>query len=187
MDYKKYVDLSIDYKTYQELFVVKSNNPSAYTYGEYIQMNEHRSSRLDRTFNLSEDQKSIALNCEPRTWLVITEHWCGDASQTVPVMAKIVEASNGKINFRLVFRDEVPDLMNAHLTNGGMAVPKIIQLNDNFELLNDWGPRPEEAQNFVMQIKSNPETASNYIEELQKWYAKDKQQSTLNELLGLLN
>jgi len=187
MDYKKYVESSVDYKTYQEQFVIKSKNPSAYTYGEYIQMNEHRSSRLDRTFNLSEEQKIIAQNCEPRTWLVISEHWCGDASQTVPVMAKIAEASNGKINFRLVYRDEVPEIMNAHLTNGGMAVPKIIQLNNDFELINDWGPRPAEAQNFVIQIKSNPETAANYIEELQKWYAKDKQQSTVTELLALLS
>ena len=187
MNYKNYVDASVDYTSYQELFVIKSKSPSGYTYGEYIPMNEHRSSRLDRTFFLSEEQKATAANCSFRTWLVISEHWCGDASQTVPVMAKIAEASQGKINLRLVYRDEVPELMNAHLTNGGMAVPKIIQLDEHFELINDWGPRPVAAQNLVTQLKSNPETAANYIEELQKWYAKDKQQSTVKELLDLLN
>ena len=186
MDYRKYVDISVDYISYQDLFITKSNNPSAYTYGEYIPMNQHRSNRLDRTFSLTDDEIAVIKNCTPRTWLIISEHWCGDASQTVPVMAKIAQASEGKINFRLVYRDEVPELMNAHLTNGGMAVPKIIQLDENFELINDWGPRPTEAQELLIKLKSNPETANSYIEELQKWYSQDKQKSTVKELLQLL-
>ena len=64
-----------------------------------------------------------------------------------------------------------------------MAVPKIVQLDTGAQLLADWGPRPAEAQELVIALKSNPETASNYTEELHKWYAKDKQQSTVNELL----
>ena len=76
--------------------------------------------------------------------------------------------------------------MYAHLTNSGMAVPKIIQLDENFELINDWGPRPAEAQELLIKLKSNPETANSYIEELQKWYSQDKQKSTVKELLQLL-
>jgi hypothetical protein len=186
MDYKNYFDESVDYLTYQNEFITKSNNPSAYNFGEYIPMNQHRSARIDRTFELSEEQNHIAKATTNRTWLVISEHWCGDASQIIPVMNKIAEASEGKINFRLVYRDEVPDLMNAHLTNGGMAVPKIIQLDEHFELFNDWGPRPKAAQEMVIKLKSDPETAANYIEELHKWYAHDKQKSTVAELLDLL-
>ena len=73
--------------------------------------------------------------------------------------------------------------MQAHLTNGGMAVPKIVKLDTHAHLLYDWGPRPVKAQELVIALKSNPETSSNYSEELHKWYAKDKQQSTVNELL----
>ena len=187
MDYSKYVSESVDYASYQELFVIKSENPDEYAFGEYIPMNQHRSSRLDRTFELSEDHIKLAQHCSPRTWLVISEHWCGDASQIIPVMAKIAQASQGKLNFRLVYRDEVPELMQAHLTNGGMAVPKLIQLDENFELINDWGPRPKAAQEMVIKLKSDPETAANYIEELHKWYAKDKQQSTVSELMELIS
>ncbi|MEY3965069.1 MAG: hypothetical protein RL263_238 [Bacteroidota bacterium] len=187
MEYSKYVSKSVDYASYQELFVIKSENPDDYHYGEYIPMNQHRSSRLDRTFKLSEEQIKLAQECSPRTWLVISEHWCGDASQIVPVMAKIAQASQGKINFQLVYRDEVPKLMQAHLTNGGMSVPKLIQLDENSELINDWGPRPKAAQEMVIKLKSDPETAANYIEELHKWYAKDKQQSTVSELMELIS
>jgi hypothetical protein len=77
--------------------------------------------------------------------------------------------------------------MQAHLTNGGMSVPKLIQLDENSELINDWGPRPKAAQEMVIKLKSDPETAANYIEELHKWYAKDKQQSTVSELMELIS
>lgn len=185
MNYSEYLDKAVDYTSYQSLFVEKSENPESYTYGQYIPMNLQRSSRLDRTFKLTEEQLKIAQGAPPQTWLVISEHWCGDASQTVPVMAKIAEASGGNIRLRFVYRDEVPELMQAHLTNGGMAVPKIVQLDPQNRLINDWGPRPVEAQNLVIKLKSNPETAANYSEELHRWYAKDKQQSTVKELLEL--
>lgn len=187
MNYTTYLEQSVDYKAYQDLFIQKNENPEAYTYGQYVPMNHQRSNRLDRTFKLSEEQIASIQNIAKQTWLVISEHWCGDASQTVPVMAKIAEASNGNITLRFVYRDEVPELMQAHLTNGGMAVPKIIQLNSQNDLLADWGPRPKEAQELVLTLRANPETASNYSEELHKWYAKDKQQSTVNELLLLAN
>ena len=185
VNYSEYLDKAVEYTSYQSLFVEKSENPDSYTYGQYIPMNLQRSSRLDRTFKLTEEQVKIAQNAPQQTWLVISEHWCGDASQTVPVMAKIAEASQGNISLRLVYRDEVPELMQAHLTNGGMAVPKIVQLDAQNQLINDWGPRPIEAQNLVIKLKSNPETAAKYSEELHKWYAKDKQQSTVKELLEL--
>jgi hypothetical protein len=183
MNYSQYLENAVEYSAYQELFIQKSENPDAYTYGQYVPMNLQRSSRLDRTFKLNEEQLEKAANAPAQTWLVISEHWCGDASQTVPVMAKIAEASQGKITLRLVYRDEVPELMQAHLTNGGMSVPKIVKLDSNAQLVADWGPRPAEAQELVMALKSNPETASNYTEKLHTWYAVDKQQSTVNELL----
>ena len=183
MNYSEYLENAVDYTAYQDLFEKKSENPEADAYAQYIPMNLQRSSRLDRTFKLNEEQLEKAAQVPAQTWLVISEHWCGDASQSVPVMAKIADASQGKITLRLVYRDEVPELMQAHLTNGGMAVPKIIKLNENDQLLADWGPRPEEAQQLVKSIKANPETADNYIELLHRWYALNKQQSTVNELL----
>ncbi len=183
MNYQEYCDNAVNYASYQELFVRKSENPDAYTYGQYVPMNLQRSRRLDRTFILSDSQRQAIQQAPKQTWLVISEHWCGDASQTVPIMAKIAEVSAGAINLKLVYRDEVPDLMQAHLTNGGMAVPKIIKLSTEFQLLGDWGPRPQAAQELVTALRANPETVANYSEELHKWYAKDKQQSTVLELI----
>ena len=183
MNYTPFIEQAHDYTSYQEMFMVKSSNPELYNYGEYIPMNAQRSQRIDKTFQLNEEQIQQIQNIEAQIWLVITEHWCGDASQIVPVIAKFAQESQGKIQLKLVYRDEVTELMNAHLTNGGMAVPKIVKLDTKHQLLGDWGPRPKAAQEMVIKLKSNPDTASTYIEELHRWYAKDKQQSVTDELI----
>jgi hypothetical protein len=50
--------------------------------------------------------------------------------------------------------------------------PKLIQLNEVWEVMSNWGPRPEVAQNLVMELKANAETVDNYAEQLHLWYAK---------------
>lgn len=183
MNYSEYLENAVNYVAYQELFAKKSENPDAYEKGQYLALNLQRSNRLDKNFQLNEEQLQKAVQVPAQNWLVISEHWCGDASQIIPVIAKIAEASQGKITLRLVYRDEVPELMQAHLTNGGMSVPKIVKLDANAQLLADWGPRPEEAQQLVKALKANPETADNYTESLHRWYAVNKQQSTVEALL----
>ena len=59
------------------------------------------------------------------TWLVLTESWCGDAAQNLPIMARIVEA-NPNISLKIVLRDENTSLMNQYLTKGGKSIPKLI-------------------------------------------------------------
>jgi hypothetical protein len=78
------------------------------SYLEYSKLNDHRMSRWDKHFQPSEEMINT-LNAvkEPRTWLLITEGWCGDSAQTASAMAKIASL-NPLINFRVVLRDENP-------------------------------------------------------------------------------
>ena len=62
-----------------------------------------------------------------------------------------------------------------------------MHLTEDYKLIADWGPRPKTAQALVVHLKSNPDTALTYSEELHKWYAKDKQTEILEELLKLVN
>jgi hypothetical protein len=50
-------------------------------------------------------------------WIVISEGWCGDAAQLLPVFDKMAEQSEGKIELRIVLRDENEELMSHFLTN----------------------------------------------------------------------
>lgn len=111
----------------------------------YSLLNNQRMRRLDKTIKISEEttqefQKVRA----PQTWLVITEDWCGDAAQNLPVLNKIATASD-HIDLRVVLRDENLELMELFLTNGGKSIPKLIALDKDNSIIDSWGPRPTVA------------------------------------------
>ena len=58
----------------------------------YSMLNDRRMKRLDKTIKISEETiAEIKAIKEPQTWLAITEGWCGDAAQNLPVIAKIAK------------------------------------------------------------------------------------------------
>ncbi|MBP9794101.1 MAG: thioredoxin family protein, partial [Flavobacterium sp.] len=120
----------------------------------YSKLNETRMHRLDKTIHVTDEviEKIHALKKE-YIWLVLSEGWCGDAAQIVPVLFKIASVSD-KITMKLVFRDENERLMNFFLTNGGKAIPKVIILDaESLELKGSWGPRPEGATHLIKSYK----------------------------------
>ena len=154
----------------------------------YSILNDKRMNRLDKTIEISENTKNKVKNVKKeQTWLVLTEGWCGDATQNIPVINKIAE-QNSKINLKFVLRDENPELMDQFLTNGGKAIPKLIAIDDESNVLGTWGPRPSEATSMVADYKEkygklDPE----FKKDLQIWYNKNKGRNTENDLLSLFN
>jgi hypothetical protein len=187
IEYKEYVDNGINYTEYKEQMAEDLASNSDLKIKEYISLNQHRMHRVEKTFVISDTLKQEIQGLKNKTyWLVLTEHWCGDASQTLPVLHKIEEESEGKIEMKLVYRDQNLPLMDKYLTNNGRSIPKLIQLDSNFNVILDWGPRPVIAQNLVKEVKSNQATAETYANQLHLWYAKDKQKSIEIEMIELL-
>src|SRR5687768_14456644 len=156
---------------------------------DYTKLNLQRMKRLDKTVELR-PEVTDALNKLPHklNWIVISEGWCGDAAQNVPVLAKIAEASNGKINLEFVLRDQNLDLMDQYLTNGGRSIPKLICLDaETQQELGTWGPRPAEAQELFMRLKKEGVPKEEFISAVHNWYTSDKTQSLQLELAILLN
>ncbi len=154
---------------------------------EYTKLNDKRMNRWDKTFKFSEASSAkLSLLNENITWLVITESWCGDAAHIVPVLYKISELLN--INFRVVLRDENLDLMDLFLTNGARAVPKLLMIdNVTGEVLNTFGPRPNEATKMVLDYKEKHGLITpEFKEELQVWYNKNKGQSIVKDITEIL-
>lgn len=110
----------------------------------YSKLNETRMNRLEKTIVVSaEIEERLKLLKKQYIWLVISEGWCGDAAQLLPVMHKM-EVLTDHIDFKIVFRDENEALMNKFLTNGGKSIPKLIVLDkETLDVLADWGPRPK--------------------------------------------
>ena len=155
----------------------------------YTMLNERRMKRWDKTVKISEDVVDRIENFKGDiTWLVITESWCGDAAHVIPVLNKIAEL-NPKIDLRLVFRDENPELMDQFLTNGGRAIAKLIMIdNQTGDVIDSYGPRPSEATKMVHDYKAEHGTLTpEFKEDLQRWYNKDKGQNIISDVLDLLN
>jgi hypothetical protein len=120
----------------------------------------------------------------PRHLLVLLEDWCGDAVNTIPALAALVDAVPG-LSLRIVARDEHPELMDAHLTNGSRSIPVVIVLDDRFHELGWWGPRPTELQRWVLGDGQELARPDRY-REVRRWYARDRGRTTLDEIVALL-
>jgi hypothetical protein len=152
----------------------------------YSLLNDRRMKRLDKTINISEETiQEFQKVSEPQTWLVITEGWCGDAAQNLPVLNKIATAAK-HINLKVVLRDENLALMDLFLTNGGRSIPKLIALDKYNNVIDSWGPRPTVATKMVADYKEkNGALDPEFKQDLQVWYNKDKGQSVQEDFVSL--
>lgn len=153
----------------------------------YSELNETRMNRLEKTIEVTDEvQEKITRLNKKYTWLVISEGWCGDAAQILPVIFKMAELSNN-IDLKIVLRDDNEALMNDFLTNGGKAIPKLIILDEGNNVIGDFGPRPEPARKLIADYKATHGVVDEPIKvELQKWYLYDKGITTQNEIMQLM-
>ncbi|MBD2769804.1 thioredoxin family protein [Hymenobacter sp. BT664] len=154
----------------------------------YARLNIQRMQRLDKTIHLlPELQAALSQLRRPYVGLVLTEGWCGDAAQIVPVFEAVAQASQGQLSTRYLLRDENLDLMDCYLTNGGRSIPKLIVLHADTRVeVATWGPRPAPAQELFIRLKREQVPYEEFATQLHGWYAKDRTLSTQRELLALL-
>jgi hypothetical protein len=152
----------------------------------YSRLNDRRMKRLDKTIKISEDTiQEFKKVKQPQTWLVLTEGWCGDAAQNLPILNKIA-SDTANIDLKIVLRDENLDLMDLFLTNGGRNIPKLIALDKDNNVLDLWGPRPTVATKMVIDYKEkNGALDPQFKQDLQVWYNKDKGKSVQNDFVNL--
>jgi len=184
---------AIPYTTYRTLIkglVVEgksTGNVQSNELSNYSKLNDKRMDRLDKTLKISNEiTENIHNLTDSFILLVISEGWCGDAAQILPVINKIAE-TNSKIELKIVLRDENDELMNAYLTNGGKSIPKVILLNNKNEAIDSWGPRPSIATKMVIDYKKQHGSLdAEFKKDLQIWYNKDKGTNTQQDIIDLL-
>lgn len=151
---------------------------------DFTKINIQRMNRIDKTLSvipsLLEKGKNIS---RKQNWILLSQGWCGDCAQLVPVIAKIAAVTD-KIDLRIINPDDYPQVMDTVLTNGARAVPKLIVLDaETNECLTVWGPRPEPAQQIMLDWKNSENKISweDFETQLHSWYAKDKSLTTQAE------
>ncbi|MEO0732750.1 MAG: thioredoxin family protein [Bacteroidota bacterium] len=160
------------------------------TYLAAATINQSRMDRLDRKARfLPEMEQTLAELDRPYLLLALTEGWCGDAAQLLPLINHLAEASD-LLELQLILRDEHTDLMDLFLTDGGRGIPKILFLDpETHAVLKHWGPRPAPAQEMAMNYKHQRGPAMDYDtynKALHTWYARDKTRTAQAELVALL-
>lgn len=155
----------------------------------YSLLNETRMNCLEKTSKIpQENAQALKSLRHEYIWIVISEGWCGDAAQLLPIFDKMVAESDGKIDMKIVLRDENEELMNLFLTNKDKSIPKLIVINKQTGgALAHWGPRPKGAADLIGNYKKAhgalDETAKT---DLQLWYFHDKGLTTQSEVIDMM-
>ena len=118
----------------------------------YTKLNETRMNRIEKTIYLDTSLTSQLKIASPQQWLVLCEAWCGDVAQNLPIIHKMAELTD-RINLQILLRDENLHIMDAFLTKKGRAIPKLIAIDNEGEILFTWGRRPNPMQQLVQQLK----------------------------------
>lgn len=117
--------------------------------------------------------------------LALNEDWCGDAVNTLPVLARLAERAPN-LDLRILSRDANLDLMDAHLTGTARAIPVVMILDADYDERAWWGSRPRVLQSWVMSPESQAMTKPDRYKEVRRWYARDHGVSAIDEILALI-
>ncbi len=161
----------------------QADNTFRYTRSNLERMNKVLNGMVlsQKLYNLLSDLR------EEWVWVVLTEPWCGDASWGTPALYIIASASE-HISFKILLRDQHPDIMKAYQTAGSDSIPKLICLRkSDLKELGSWGPRPVMLQQIVLEGLSKPDF--NYrdsVRAIHAWYEQDMTKSIQDELVDLI-
>jgi hypothetical protein len=154
---------------------------------EYKKLNLQRSSRIDKTYTVSDELKSVIMNIKNKQlWMVITEGWCGDSAQTLPHIVKMAEL-NPNIELKILLRDKNLDIMDLYLTNGTRSIPVLVIFDEAGNELLKWGPRTKVLQEQMIQWKSEGIVKPELYEKLHLWYARNKGKEIEAEFIKILS
>lgn len=187
------IEKGMSYDHYIELITAllaegKTTGPNqSESMANYARLNAQRMDRIHKTTHLEPELLQALTSMHPQHWVVLTEGWCGDAANSVPVMDLVAKASEGKIRLTILLRDENLHVMDQYLTNGSRSIPKLVVLDaETLQELHVWGPRPEPAQHLMMEHKANPVEGRDVYRELQQWYNEDKTRTMQHEWLAFM-
>lgn len=186
---KNYWDKAITFEEYIQIAKQRLETPSNQQEADYKQYYELGLQRIDRTLKKyvpDEEQLNLlnAKNFDGKI-LIISEAWCGDASATVPALVKSFEGRN---EVKIFLRDSDTSLINQFLTDGTQSIPKVLILDNDFNVKNSWGPRPKFGKELLMKFKADPEAypREQFYNDLQIYYAKNRGKDAIQEIVELL-
>lgn len=124
---------------------LRAKSDQAHSYDAYVATGkpEHQNpwAAFRARADLTEPQRSLVAGfVRPLHALVVSGTWCGDCVQQVPFIDAIDRASD-RLTARYLDRDEHADLAERLKICGGLRVPVVLILNEDFDVLSVEGDR----------------------------------------------
>jgi len=155
---------------------------------KYVEFTKLNFSRFNRWLKIGEIHDecidTILLIDEPQEWVIISEHWCGDAAHSLPFIIKLA-SYNSLIDLKFQLRDSKDSEIDLYLTNGTKSIPILIG-RKNGEDIFKWGPRPKSCIKYIDELKRKNKTNDQLKEDIQKWYNTNKGHEIQAEICYLL-
>jgi hypothetical protein len=183
LNYAQYVQLI------KELFNAGRSTGLTQTqeYLEYTKINLQRMQRLEKTIVLMPEFERLLSKIKGNYYFVVlSEGWCGDAAQNVPLFEVICQHCEA-FELKILLRDENAELMDQYLTNGSRSIPKLICIEkDSLAEKFTWGPRPAVLQQKVVDMLARGANKEEKGLMVQQWYNNDKTVTAQKELYELV-
>jgi hypothetical protein len=154
---------------------------------EFSKLNLHRTERILRTWRPSADLEALVGELAgPQTWLVLTEAWCGDSAQCLPMIVRLAELAPD-VTLRILLRDDNLEVMDRYLTDGKRAIPKLAAFDAEGAELFRWGARPAAAQAVMDEAVAEGLAKADRLERLHLFYGRDRGRALDAEFVALLS
>ena len=138
---------------------------------------------LERNMNFKLTDSLVQLLKKPKTikLVLITEPWSVDTANILRVLESIEMAGLGKIQLMIFLRENNSDITQKILNDTNTPIPRLLVLDRKNEIKWIWGPRTENAENFLQDLKSKGTDKMEQFKLMQEWYVKDNAQSFQEE------
>jgi len=98
--------------------------------------------RIHQQAKLNDAQRALVASFTRRMPIIVsTGIWCGDCAQQCPLLERIAEAKAALITIRYLDRDAHSDLSSRIRICGGLRVPTVIFMAEDFEFVSLLGDR----------------------------------------------
>lgn len=121
-----------------------------------------------------------------RRLVAVAEDWCGDSANTIPYVAKLVDAVPDRLSLQIVNSVAGKALMEAHRTpDGRAATPTVAVLDEEGRLLGVWVERPSALQVWYLEQQEKL-THGELTRRKMTWYRDDAGKSTVAEVVSVM-
>ncbi|WP_027379807.1 thioredoxin family protein [Chryseobacterium daeguense] len=185
---KAYWDKGISFESHLGRIreTVKVQDGSTQDMLQKYQLSIERAEKIISSYKSNAEQEEKYLEADFNgNILIIAEGWCGDCSQSIPVIRQFFKHKNP---VKILYRNENPDLMQLFLTNGNEAVPIVIFLDEDCNILTHWGPRTKHGLQLFAKFRKDPENYSRemFLKDLHTYYDINKGFDIMEEILEIL-